>query len=184
MQLGAHCSRCILLTRASRGLHSQLAPFPRPADALTGNSARHSLLTLSVHWLMVIPRLLSLPCLPCCCCCVFLLLPDGCCCSVLQPDPPLSLSSMSGSIATQVWQVAAKENQLDKVQDELQQVSVMGRRAGQSCFCVCDGGCFCNKEQCGRHSKYGRQAAAAAAGMQQNQTPRQSSSNRSEGVAL
>lgn len=38
------------------------------------------------------------------------------------PDPPLSLSSMSGSIATQVWQVAAKENQLDKVQDELQQI--------------------------------------------------------------
>jgi nitrate reductase NapAB chaperone NapD len=32
------------------------------------------------------------------------------------------LSSMSGSIATQVWQVAAKENQLEKVQDELQQV--------------------------------------------------------------
>jgi hypothetical protein len=31
---------------------------------------------------------------------------------------------MSGSIATQVWQVAAKENQLEKVQDELHQVSM------------------------------------------------------------
>jgi ATP synthase F1 delta subunit len=38
------------------------------------------------------------------------------------PDPPVFLSSMSGSIATQVWQVAAKENQLEKVQDELQQI--------------------------------------------------------------
>lgn len=44
---------------------------------------------------------------------------------MLQPDPPIFLSSMSGSIATQVWQVAAKENQLDKVQDELQQVRVV-----------------------------------------------------------
>lgn len=38
------------------------------------------------------------------------------------PDPPISLSSVSGSIATQVWQVAAKENQLEKVQDELHQI--------------------------------------------------------------
>jgi hypothetical protein len=29
---------------------------------------------------------------------------------------------VSGAIATQVWQVAAKENQLEKVQDELHQV--------------------------------------------------------------
>lgn len=45
-------------------------------------------------------------------------------CVCQQPDPPISLSSTSGSIATQVWQVAAKENQLEKVQDELHQVSI------------------------------------------------------------
>lgn len=46
-------------------------------------------------------------------------------CCLLQPDPPAFLTGMSGSIATQVWQVAAKENQLEKVQDELQQVGVV-----------------------------------------------------------
>lgn len=45
-------------------------------------------------------------------------------CCLLQPDPPAFLTGMSGSIATHVWQVAAKENQLEKVQDELQQVGV------------------------------------------------------------
>jgi ATP synthase F1 delta subunit len=38
------------------------------------------------------------------------------------PDPPVFLTSMSGSIATKAWQVAAKENQLEKVQDELHQI--------------------------------------------------------------
>jgi hypothetical protein len=41
---------------------------------------------------------------------------------LLQPDPPVSLSGTSASIASLTWQVAAKENQLEKVQDELQQV--------------------------------------------------------------
>jgi hypothetical protein len=41
---------------------------------------------------------------------------------LLQPDPPVSLSGTSASIASLTWQVAAKENQLDKVQDELHQV--------------------------------------------------------------
>jgi F-type H+-transporting ATPase subunit O len=45
----------------------------------------------------------------------------------LQPDPPVFLTSMSGSIATKAWQVAAKENQLEKVQDELHQVSMQPR---------------------------------------------------------
>jgi F-type H+-transporting ATPase subunit O len=40
-----------------------------------------------------------------------------------QPDAPLSLSGTCESLATLVWQVAAKENQLDKVQDELAQVA-------------------------------------------------------------
>jgi F-type H+-transporting ATPase subunit O len=38
------------------------------------------------------------------------------------PDAPLSLSGIPGSLATLVWQIAAKENQLEKVQDELQQM--------------------------------------------------------------
>eukprot|EP00882_Tetradesmus_deserticola_P001191 GHRQ01001289.1.p2 GENE.GHRQ01001289.1~~GHRQ01001289.1.p2 ORF type:complete len:224 (+),score=134.25 GHRQ01001289.1:71-742(+) len=38
------------------------------------------------------------------------------------PDPPVSLSGTSASIASLTWQVAAKEKQLDKVQDELQQM--------------------------------------------------------------
>lgn len=37
------------------------------------------------------------------------------------PVPPLQLSGMSASIATLVWQVASKENVLDKVQDEIHQ---------------------------------------------------------------
>lgn len=40
----------------------------------------------------------------------------------VQPEAPLSFSGTSGAIATLVWQLAAKENQLDKVQDELWQV--------------------------------------------------------------
>jgi F-type H+-transporting ATPase subunit O len=43
-----------------------------------------------------------------------------------QPDAPLVLSSTSGSIATLVWQIACKENALEKVQDELAQVSERG----------------------------------------------------------
>jgi hypothetical protein len=39
-----------------------------------------------------------------------------------QPDAPLQLSGTASQIATLVWQVAAKNNQLDKVQDELAQV--------------------------------------------------------------
>jgi F-type H+-transporting ATPase subunit O len=38
------------------------------------------------------------------------------------PDPPISLSGTSASIASLTWSVAAKENQLDKVQDELHQM--------------------------------------------------------------
>lgn len=41
---------------------------------------------------------------------------------LLQPEPPLKLSGTSASIATLVWQIAAKENVTDKVQDELFQV--------------------------------------------------------------
>lgn len=37
------------------------------------------------------------------------------------PTAPLLLSGMSASIATLVWQVACKENVLDKVQDEIHQ---------------------------------------------------------------
>nr|6RD4_P Chain P, Mitochondrial ATP synthase subunit OSCP [Polytomella sp. Pringsheim 198.80]6RD6_P Chain P, Mitochondrial ATP synthase subunit OSCP [Polytomella sp. Pringsheim 198.80]6RD9_P Chain P, Mitochondrial ATP synthase subunit OSCP [Polytomella sp. Pringsheim 198.80]6RDA_P Chain P, Mitochondrial ATP synthase subunit OSCP [Polytomella sp. Pringsheim 198.80]6RDB_P Chain P, Mitochondrial ATP synthase subunit OSCP [Polytomella sp. Pringsheim 198.80]6RDC_P Chain P, Mitochondrial ATP synthase subu len=37
------------------------------------------------------------------------------------PTAPLQLSGTSAQIATLLWQVAAKENQLDKVQDELYQ---------------------------------------------------------------
>lgn len=40
----------------------------------------------------------------------------------MQPEPPISLSGTSASIASLTWSVAAKENQLDKVQDELHQV--------------------------------------------------------------
>lgn len=40
-----------------------------------------------------------------------------------QPEAPLSLSGTTESLATLVWQVAAKEGQLDKVQDELRQVA-------------------------------------------------------------
>jgi hypothetical protein len=43
-------------------------------------------------------------------------------CAPPQPDAPLSLSGTSESLATLVWQVACKEGQLDKVQDELRQV--------------------------------------------------------------
>lgn len=58
-----------------------------------------------------------------------------CVCVVLpQPDPPVALTGTSGSIATLAWQVAAKENQLDKVQDELQQVSPC-YSLQQSCSC-------------------------------------------------
>ncbi|GBF95983.1 ATP synthase subunit mitochondrial [Raphidocelis subcapitata] len=39
------------------------------------------------------------------------------------PDAPLSLSGTTESLATLVWQVACKEGQLEKVQDELQQVA-------------------------------------------------------------
>jgi hypothetical protein len=39
-----------------------------------------------------------------------------------QPDPPVTVTGTSGSIATLAWQVAAKEGQLEKVQDELHQV--------------------------------------------------------------
>jgi hypothetical protein len=45
------------------------------------------------------------------------------CC--LQPEAPLVLSSTSGSIATLVWQIALKENVLEKVQDELAQVGAI-----------------------------------------------------------
>eukprot|EP00877_Chromochloris_zofingiensis_P013645 jgi/Chrzof1/8534/Cz03g14200.t1_OSCP len=38
------------------------------------------------------------------------------------PDPPISVTGIPGSIATLTWQVAAKENQLEKVQDELNQI--------------------------------------------------------------
>lgn len=38
------------------------------------------------------------------------------------PTPPLKLSGTSASIATLLWQVASKENALDKVQDELHQL--------------------------------------------------------------
>ena len=38
------------------------------------------------------------------------------------PDAPLVLSSTSGSIATLTWQIACKENALEKVQDELAQM--------------------------------------------------------------
>ncbi|GAX80090.1 hypothetical protein CEUSTIGMA_g7528.t1 [Chlamydomonas eustigma] len=39
------------------------------------------------------------------------------------PTPPLQLYGMSASIATLVWQIASKENVLDKVQDEIHQFS-------------------------------------------------------------
>ena len=42
----------------------------------------------------------------------------------MQPDAPTQLTGTSAQIATLVWQVAAKENQLDKVQDELAQVGL------------------------------------------------------------
>lgn len=41
---------------------------------------------------------------------------------VKLPTPPVNLTGTSGQIATLVWQIAAKENVLDKVQDELYQV--------------------------------------------------------------
>lgn len=50
----------------------------------------------------------------------------------VQPVAPLQLSGTSASIATLVWQVACKENVLDKVQDELHQVrrpSALRRRS-------------------------------------------------------
>ena len=43
------------------------------------------------------------------------------------PDAPLVLSSTSGSIATLTWQIACKENALEKVQDELAQVGGRAR---------------------------------------------------------
>ncbi|KAF5833027.1 hypothetical protein DUNSADRAFT_10773 [Dunaliella salina] len=39
------------------------------------------------------------------------------------PQAPLQLSGTSASVATLTWQIAAKENMMDKVQDELQQLS-------------------------------------------------------------
>lgn len=39
------------------------------------------------------------------------------------PDAPIFLSGTCDSVATLVWQVAAKEGQLEKVQDELRQVA-------------------------------------------------------------
>jgi hypothetical protein len=56
-----------------------------------------------------------------------------------QPDPPVALTGTSGSIATLAWQVAAKENQLEKVQDELHQVrlrSVWGSGAAPAMGCA------------------------------------------------
>uniref|UniRef100_A0A7S0R719 ATP synthase subunit O, mitochondrial n=1 Tax=Chlamydomonas leiostraca TaxID=1034604 RepID=A0A7S0R719_9CHLO len=41
------------------------------------------------------------------------------------PTAPLQLSGTSANIATLTWQVAAKENVIDKVQDELQQVATI-----------------------------------------------------------
>ena len=43
----------------------------------------------------------------------------------LQPTPPLQLSGTSANIATLTWQVAAKENIVDTVQDELAQVGAV-----------------------------------------------------------
>lgn len=39
-----------------------------------------------------------------------------------QPPPPTKLTGTSASIATYVWQIASKKNELEKVQDELAQV--------------------------------------------------------------
>uniref|UniRef100_A0A7S3RB82 Uncharacterized protein n=1 Tax=Dunaliella tertiolecta TaxID=3047 RepID=A0A7S3RB82_DUNTE len=39
------------------------------------------------------------------------------------PQAPLQLSGTSASVATLTWQIAAKENMMDQVQDELQQLS-------------------------------------------------------------
>lgn len=39
------------------------------------------------------------------------------------PTAPLQLSGTSANVATLTWQVAAKENVIDKIQDELQQVA-------------------------------------------------------------
>lgn len=40
----------------------------------------------------------------------------------MQPTAPLQLSGTSANIATLTWQVAAKENVIEKIQDELSQV--------------------------------------------------------------
>lgn len=39
-----------------------------------------------------------------------------------MPPAPLRLEGISGAVASLTWQIAAKENQLEKVQDELAQV--------------------------------------------------------------
>lgn len=44
----------------------------------------------------------------------------------MQPDAPLSLYGTTGSLATLAWQLALKEGQLEKVQDELHQVGGVG----------------------------------------------------------
>eukprot|EP00955_Chlamydomonas_euryale_P029094 306662-Chlamydomonas_euryale.AAC.4 len=59
---------------------------------------------------------------------------DSRCCTVSQPVAPLQLSGTSASIATLVWQVASKENVLDKVQDEIHQVRMGEGRVLQLAF--------------------------------------------------
>ncbi len=61
-----------------------------------------------------------------------------------QPEAPLSLSGTSESLATLVWQVAAKEGQLEKVQDELQQVRPFPARQG---LCLCGPGWLQQQQQ-------------------------------------
>lgn len=53
-------------------------------------------------------------------------------CLYLQPTPPLKLSGTSASIATLLWQVSSKEGVLEKVQDEMHQVSLKPDHSGWS----------------------------------------------------
>lgn len=55
-----------------------------------------------------------------------------------QPAAPLQLSGTAASIATLTWQIAVKENMMDKVQEELQQVRGRVRmRANVAACCSC-----------------------------------------------
>jgi hypothetical protein len=117
------CLLAVLLKQADNNAYVDVQQHGHCASTSHPNvpARLHSVITLSHGMLLLLLLLLLL----------------------LQPDPPVSLSGTSASIASLTWQVAAKENQLEKVQDELQQVS----RSSMWYICLYISCPFCTIEQ-------------------------------------